>query len=336
MSKFSQDACDAALSKVDMSQAGIQAASAKLLFWKRSAVEVVRCWERAFQRADMDKRLSLIYLVNDVVQTSRRSGREYTEAFHKALPEAFRHMMKHTDEKVQQKLKKLVLVWRDRNVWGNKALGLYLEMVRGVSINASPEVRPKPQAGPQGMPDSIATAAGLFRELQQAQAAVQNATSAEASKATSVKDLPAAQVRRTSNSDATHPHPCANSALCRCLVGMGIVSCLARLIMQGGMTLAQQQKIEEQVAALEKLIGCRQKQRQLQENLSKELQQLAEASASQLQNCTHLLQKDSDRLKELQGRLSVQGGPGAAEDVDVRAYAASPVSSSLFTSIVLM
>lgn len=206
MSNFSQDACDAALSKVDMSQVGIQAVSAKLLFWKRSAVEVVRCWERAFQRADMDKRLSLIYLVNDVVQTSRRSGREYTEAFHKALPEAFRHMMKHTDEKVQQKLKKLVLVWRDRNVWGNKALGLYLEMVRGVSINASPEVRPKPQAGPQSMPDSIATAAGLFRELQQAQAAVQNAASAESAKATS--DVPPAQVRRTSNSGAIHPSMC--------------------------------------------------------------------------------------------------------------------------------
>lgn len=194
MSKFSQEACDNVLGKVDMSQAGIQGASAKLLFWKRSAVEVVRCWERAFQRADMDKRLSLIYLVNDVVQTSRRSGREYTEAFHKALPEAFRHMMKHSDEKVQQRLKKLVLVWRDRNVWGNKALGIYLDMVRGVSITASPEVRPANQAAPQGLPDPISAAAGLFRELQQAQAAVQHATSAESSKATSVKDLPASQV----------------------------------------------------------------------------------------------------------------------------------------------
>lgn len=102
------------------------------------------------------------------------------------------------------------------------------------------------------------------------------------------------------------------------MAGMDVVSCLAQLIMQGGMTLAQQQKIEEQVAALEKLIGSRQKHRQLQENLSKELQQLAEASASQLQNCTQLLQKDSDRLKELQGRLSLQGGPGASEDADVR------------------
>ena len=194
MSKFSQEACDNVLGKVDMSQAGIQGASAKLLFWKRSAVEVVRCWERAFQRADMDKRLSLIYLVNDVVQTSRRSGREYTEAFHKALPEAFRHMMKHSDEKVQQRLKKLVLVWRDRNVWGNKALGIYLDMVRGVSINASPEVRAANQAAPQGLPDPISAAAGLFRELQQAQAALQHATSAESSKATSVKDLPASQV----------------------------------------------------------------------------------------------------------------------------------------------
>lgn len=190
MSKFSPEACDAVLGKVDMSQAGIQTASAKLLFWKRSATEVVRSWERAFQRADMDKRLSLIYLVNDVVQTSRRSGREYTEAFHKALPEAFRHMMKHSDEKVQQKLKKLVLVWRDRNVWGNKGLGLYLDMVRGVSLNASPEVRPNHQPPSQSVPDPVSRSAGLFRELQQAQVVVQHATNAESSKAMSLKDIP--------------------------------------------------------------------------------------------------------------------------------------------------
>lgn len=194
MSRFSQEACDSVLSKVDMSQAGIQAASAKLLFWKRSAGDVVRCWERAFHRADMDKRLSLIYLVNDVVQTSRRSGREYTEAFHKALPEAFRHMMKHSDEKVQQKLKKLVIVWRDRNVWGNKALGIYHEMVKGVSINASPEVRAAPQPAPQSVPDPIAAATGFYRELLQVQTSVQHAASAESSKAASMKDLPASQV----------------------------------------------------------------------------------------------------------------------------------------------
>lgn len=85
------------------------------------------------------------------------------------------------------------------------------------------------------------------------------------------------------------------------------------------MTLAQQQKVEEQVAALEKLIGCRQKHRRLQETLCKELQQLAETSATQLQACTQLLQRDSDRLKDLQSRLStVPDVPGNSLDADVR------------------
>ena len=85
------------------------------------------------------------------------------------------------------------------------------------------------------------------------------------------------------------------------------------------MTLAQQQKVEEQVAALEKLIGCRQKHRRLQETLCKELQQLAETSATQLQACTQSLQRDNDRLKGLQSRLStVPDVPGNSLDADVR------------------
>lgn len=84
------------------------------------------------------------------------------------------------------------------------------------------------------------------------------------------------------------------------------------------MTLAQQQKIDEQVAALEKLVACRQKYQQIQEMLNKELQQLAESSSAQLQSCTQALQRDRDRLKELQNHLStMHGSASVVEDVEV-------------------
>jgi hypothetical protein len=98
----------------------------------------------------MEQRLNLIYLANDVVQGSRVQGRDFIEAFHKALPEAFKHMVKHSDDRVRQKLKKVVLVWRDRHVWGHKALGMYMDYVKGVEIApsalpATPTVSEQPE-----------------------------------------------------------------------------------------------------------------------------------------------------------------------------------------------
>lgn len=84
------------------------------------------------------------------------------------------------------------------------------------------------------------------------------------------------------------------------------------------MTLSQQQKMEEQVAALEKLIACRQKNKQVHDNLSKELKRLADSSYKQLQHCEELLMKDQDRLKDLKGRLARMGGNGESPDADVR------------------
>lgn len=176
--KFNIDTCREVLDKVDGSQAGIQAASARLVFWKRSASEVVRCWEHTFAKADMEKRLVLIYLANDIAQTSRKTGREYIEAFHKALPEAFKHMMKHSDEPVQQRLKKLVRVWRDRNVWGHRALSIYNDMVKGVSEPA--QARQPPAEKPVvTVPDSLQKVQSLLRGAQQAQAAVQDAVESD-------------------------------------------------------------------------------------------------------------------------------------------------------------
>jgi hypothetical protein len=128
----------------------------------------------------MEKRLVLIYLANDIAQTSRRTGREYIEAFHKALPEAFKHMMKHSDEPVQQKLKKLVRVWRDRNVWGNRALAIYNDMVKGVSEPAQPR-QPAPDKADKGIPENLQKVAHLLRGAQQAQAAVQDAVESDTS-----------------------------------------------------------------------------------------------------------------------------------------------------------
>jgi hypothetical protein len=163
MTSFSAQKCDELMRNVTGSQQAIQTTSAQIIFWKRHAAEVVRSWENAFQAADMEQRLVLIYLANDVVQASRVQGRDFIEAFHKALPEAFKHMVKHSDDRVRQKLKKVVLVWRDRHVWGHKALGMYMEYVKGVDITQG--APPAPVGGVPEQLDLLAPLAKILREI---------------------------------------------------------------------------------------------------------------------------------------------------------------------------
>ena len=177
MARFTAEKCEELMAGVTGTQQAIQSTSARLLFWKRHAADVVRTWERAFQAADMEKRLILIYLANDIVQTSRSQGRDFIEAFHKALPEAFKHMVKHSDERVQQKLKKLVMVWRDRNVWGHKALGLYMDLVKGVDITGG--APPPPVAAQPDAADPLGTLVTIQRDLAEHTAQSQRLVAAD-------------------------------------------------------------------------------------------------------------------------------------------------------------
>ena len=57
------------MDKLAGSQESIQNTSAWCSLWRRDARALVGWWETYFSKADMAKRLSMIYLANEVVQT---------------------------------------------------------------------------------------------------------------------------------------------------------------------------------------------------------------------------------------------------------------------------
>lgn len=65
---------------------------------------MVAAWEAEFARApNMQKKLALMYLANDVLQNSRKKGPEYVNEFFGALKKPVQHMLKHGDAKVRPK-----------------------------------------------------------------------------------------------------------------------------------------------------------------------------------------------------------------------------------------
>ena len=62
---------------------------------------MVATWDSEFARvSDMQKKLALLYLANDVLQNSRKRGPQFVQEFYRILPKAIRHMLKHGDASV--------------------------------------------------------------------------------------------------------------------------------------------------------------------------------------------------------------------------------------------
>jgi regulator of Ty1 transposition protein 103 len=66
--------------------------------------------------------MSLLYLANDIIQTSRKDGREFPEEFYKHLPKVLVHLNEGKDEKVKHSVRRLLKIWDERKVFGSSGI----------------------------------------------------------------------------------------------------------------------------------------------------------------------------------------------------------------------
>lgn len=63
-----------------------------------------------------NRKLTFMYLANDVIQNSKKKGPEFGKEFETVLPKAFEHM-KGFDEKTRERLNRLLQIWEERGVY---------------------------------------------------------------------------------------------------------------------------------------------------------------------------------------------------------------------------
>jgi hypothetical protein len=56
------------------------------VFHRKRARRIVDTWEKQFNNATKDKKVSLLYLSNDILQNSKRKGGEFVNEFWRVLP----------------------------------------------------------------------------------------------------------------------------------------------------------------------------------------------------------------------------------------------------------
>ncbi|KAF7511179.1 hypothetical protein GJ744_005076 [Endocarpon pusillum] len=115
---FTDEALKAKLSTLNESQDSIVSVSQWIMFHRRHADRIASFWLQRLRDSSAAKRLTLLYLVNEIVQNSRaRRKDDFPNAFSPIMAEAVQTAYRSSTTEIQQKIRRLIEVWRSRNVF---------------------------------------------------------------------------------------------------------------------------------------------------------------------------------------------------------------------------
>ncbi|EQB57571.1 hypothetical protein CGLO_02281 [Colletotrichum gloeosporioides Cg-14] len=115
---YNDDAVLAKLSALNESHDSIATAAQWIMFHKRHADRTVQLWLQRLRDSSSTKRLSLIYLANEVTQQSKaRHKEDFLVAFSPVVAEATALAYKGAPAEIQNKIRRVVDVWKDRFIF---------------------------------------------------------------------------------------------------------------------------------------------------------------------------------------------------------------------------
>ena len=110
----------------------IQTISQWVMFHRKHVDDMAKVWEEEFYKAEPSQQLNFLYLVNDIMQGSRRKyGQVLIEAFSKYIVSTMKLALKNSESDMRQKAKRLVGIWRDRDILGEMVVNELTAVVEG-------------------------------------------------------------------------------------------------------------------------------------------------------------------------------------------------------------
>ncbi|KAL7959208.1 hypothetical protein V8C34DRAFT_280612 [Trichoderma compactum] len=115
---YNDDSVLARLSALNESHDSIATAAQWIMFHRRHADRTVALWMQRLKDSSSTKRLSLVYLANEVAQQSRiRHKEDFIIAFSPVIAEAAAVAYKGAPAEIQGKLRRVIDVWKDRAIF---------------------------------------------------------------------------------------------------------------------------------------------------------------------------------------------------------------------------
>ncbi|EUC49558.1 hypothetical protein COCMIDRAFT_84094 [Bipolaris oryzae ATCC 44560] len=115
---FTEDSLKAKLSSLNETQDAISTVGQWILFHRRHAERIAAVWLQRMKESTPNKKLVLIYLANEITQTSKmRKKEEFLKAYEPILAEATTVAYKGSPHEIQNKIRRVVEVWRQRSIF---------------------------------------------------------------------------------------------------------------------------------------------------------------------------------------------------------------------------
>ncbi|KAL3460482.1 RNA polymerase II-binding domain-containing protein [Aspergillus heterothallicus] len=115
---YTDDSVRAKLSALNETQEGIVTVAQWVMFHRRHADRTAQLWLQKLRDSPAPKRLNLIYLANEVAQQSRvRRKEDFLIAFSPIIAEAVATAYRGSSNDIQQKIRRVVEVWRQRSIF---------------------------------------------------------------------------------------------------------------------------------------------------------------------------------------------------------------------------
>ncbi|KAL8818409.1 MAG: hypothetical protein Q9223_002945 [Gallowayella weberi] len=115
---YTDDAVKAKLSSLNETQESIVSVAQWIMFHRRHADRTCTIWLERMRETTVNKRLTLIYLANEVVQQSKaRRKDDFLIAFSPVIAEATATAYKGATNDVQEKIRRTVEVWSQRRIF---------------------------------------------------------------------------------------------------------------------------------------------------------------------------------------------------------------------------
>uniref|UniRef100_G3NSN3 Regulation of nuclear pre-mRNA domain containing 1B n=1 Tax=Gasterosteus aculeatus TaxID=69293 RepID=G3NSN3_GASAC len=117
MSSFSESALEKKLTELSSSQQSVQTLSLWIIHHRKHSGLIVKVWHRELKKAKSSRKLTFLYLANDVIQNSKKKGPEFTKDFETVLVDACSHVAREADDGCKKHMERLLNIWKERALY---------------------------------------------------------------------------------------------------------------------------------------------------------------------------------------------------------------------------
>lgn len=118
MSSFTESGLVKKLLELNPSQQSIQTLSLWLIHHRKHHSIIVKTWIKELQKVSSSKKLTFMYLANDVIQNSKKKGPEFGKEYEHVLLKAFKLIAgSGPEEKTIHSLNRILNIWGERGVY---------------------------------------------------------------------------------------------------------------------------------------------------------------------------------------------------------------------------